>query len=158
MLLMFDDRMKPILAKHLGMGEDVLLEMKYAYADAMQKLQITESLDFIEEKRLTDEGAYVDSLSDTTLPKEKQLENLEMLYVYFIELAQRFPELGNRIEDKIRTLHRGITSDLLDALPEEALAEISTFFVADMNAILEMKDRFPEFELPERLKKFRPAS
>jgi len=156
MFLLFDKRFQPILTNDLGIPSDKIFEMQYAYMDTMQKLQINEGLVYIDEKNLMTEGEYIDQLTDTSLPKEEQLQNLEKLYTYSFELAQNHPELAERIQAKVTELHRGILDNILERLSEEAIQAVMQMFIEDINAIYEMSDRFEELELPQRLKNFTP--
>lgn len=156
MFLLFDERVTPILIEELGMREDMLFEMQYAYVDAVQKLQLNELLAFIEEKGLTEESEKLDSFTDTNLPQEEKVDNLEKLYSYMIEVIEQQPELKQRITEKIKAFEQSTLDDLFSALSEDGLEKIRQLFVDDMQSILELSDKHEEFELPERLKKFRP--
>ncbi len=154
MLLIFDPRIEELMIKHLGFNELRLVDMKRTYREALEKIQVDELFQYIEENNLEEESQFIDSLCEDTDDRSKQVENLERLYTYIFECNIKHPQYRDRVEQKIRKINQDLIDTLFDNLPAEAMAEIAAMFVDDINIMLTIKKANPSFELPERLNQF----
>jgi hypothetical protein len=144
MFLLFDPRFTKLMQDELGYDDEVILEMRRGYTETVLKIQFGEVLTYITEKKLAEEEAKLDAISDTNVTQEQQLENVSKLYQFLNDMQQKYPELQQKIETKLRVMTQETAEEFFNSISEAGLVQISTWLVDDANNSKELSSKFPE--------------
>ncbi len=144
MFLLFDPRFTKLMQQELGYDDEVILELRRGYTETVLKIQFGETLTYIMEKKLAEDEAVLDKLSDTDVTQEQQLENVSKLYQFLNDMQQKYPELQQKIEAKLREMTQQTAEDFFNSISDEALVQVSTWLVDDANTSKELSGKFPE--------------
>lgn len=124
MFLLEDKQVQNILKKYLHFTDEQVVEMLRDYAEGIQALMIDQCFIYLDEKKLREEEAYIDELTEETSDERLKYENLKKLYQFLFELPTKYADLYTRIRKEVSKYNKGFYAVLKDTLPEDAIVEI----------------------------------
>ncbi|MFQ5492741.1 MAG: hypothetical protein ACE5DX_01100 [Candidatus Dojkabacteria bacterium] len=144
MFFLFDERFAKLVQDQFGYDDYVIMQMRHEYLEMKMQVEIQQTILFLSENKLKEYDEELDKLSDTTLNQKEQAKNLEKFYKMMFKIRGKHPKLNDIIEKKLMKFENEMAADFFARMDDDALIQISDWFVDDYRMIGQLKKQYPE--------------